>query len=109
MIENNSKNEAVYEVLLTENQISERICELGDEIIEDYKDSDKDLILVGILNGAYMFTSDLSKRLEPLSPYVDFIGFSSYPEGEKPSQLPELRLDTKLNIDGNWLGFSPSG
>lgn len=100
MIENNSENEAVYEVLLTEDQISERICELGDEIIEDYKDSDKELILVGILNGAYMFTSDLSKRLEPLSPYVDFIGFSSYPEGEKPSQLPELRLDTKLNIDG---------
>ncbi|KUK76674.1 MAG: hypoxanthine phosphoribosyltransferase [candidate division WS6 bacterium 34_10] len=100
MIENNSENEAVYEVLLTEDQISERIYELGDEIIEDYQNNDRALILVGVLNGAYMFTSDLSKRLEPLNPYVDFIGLSSYPEGERPSQLPVLRLDTKIDING---------
>lgn len=97
-MENNPETGALYEILITEEEITERIYELGNQIILDYKDSDRPLILIGVLNGAYMFTSDLSKRLDILSPYVDFIGLSSYPEGERASQSPELRLDTKIDI-----------
>lgn len=69
-------------VLLAEDQISARVAELGTEISEAY--SGKDLLVVGILRGSFIFIADLVRRLSvPHS--LDFVGYSSYGDGTESS------------------------
>lgn len=63
------------EVLISEEEINRRILEIADLINKKYKD--KELLVVGILKGAFVFMSDLIKRLN-LSLEVDFMIVSSY-------------------------------
>jgi hypoxanthine phosphoribosyltransferase len=63
------------EILLTEDQIRQRLDTLAAEIQRDYVD--KDLTLVAILSGSVMFTADLLRRL-PMQLRLDYIGISSY-------------------------------
>jgi hypoxanthine phosphoribosyltransferase len=53
---------AIGEVLVTEDELSSRIRELGHEISVDY--AGRDLLLVGVLKGAVFFLSDLMRALE---------------------------------------------
>ncbi len=63
------------QVLLSAEEIQNRIRELSREIARDY--ADKDPIFVGVLRGAYMFLTDLTKYMDfPLT--IDFLGVSSY-------------------------------
>ena len=65
----------IKEILFSEEQIQNRIAELGKQITEYYKG--KDLIVVGILKGAAPFMMDLIKRIDlPLQ--FDFIQIKSY-------------------------------
>ena len=63
------------EILLTEDQIRQRLDELASEIQRDY--ADKDLTLVAILTGSVMFIADLLRRL-PMQLRLDYVGISSY-------------------------------
>ena len=65
----------VDEILLTEEQIRQRLDELALEIQHDY--TDRDLTLVAILTGSTMFVADLLRRL-PMQLRLDYIGVSSY-------------------------------
>ena len=60
LIDNFLKEEK-HDVLLSRAQIQERVRELGEEISRDYRG--KSPILIGVLNGSFMFCGDLSKRL----------------------------------------------
>jgi len=64
-----------FRVYLPYETIKERIAEIGDEITQDY--NGKRPILIGVLNGAFMFLSDLMKTLR-IDCEVDFIKLSSY-------------------------------
>ena len=82
--------------LLTAEQISHRVRELGDMITEDY--SGKKLLAVGILKGAFMFFSDLVKKIRvPLT--VDFIIASSYVKTGTSGEV-KIHYDIRDDISG---------
>jgi hypoxanthine phosphoribosyltransferase len=86
----------VEEVLLTEQQIQQRLDALAGEIQREY--TEKDLTLVAVLTGSVMFIADLLRRL-PMQLRLDYIGVSSY-HGETRStgallMTKALRLDVR--------------
>lgn len=67
----------VERVLCGEKEIKEQVCRVSREIESYYKDSEKKLLLLGILKGSVVFMADLMKELKlPLE--VDFMKLSSY-------------------------------
>ncbi len=72
-------------VLLTGQQIAQRVTEMGAEITRDF--AGQSLIFVGVLKGAAIFLSDLARAVQ-LDATFDFIGVSSY--GNRPSPAQEL-------------------
>ena len=67
--------EDIKEILFTEEQLREKIREIGEQISKDYEG--KDLVLVGVLKGSVMFMADLMKEITiPCS--MDFMAVSSY-------------------------------
>jgi len=80
--------------LLTAEQISQRVKELGEMISEDY--AGKNLLAVGILKGAFMFFSDLVKNIRtPLT--IDFIVASSY-VGTDTTQEVKIFYDVRQDL-----------
>jgi hypoxanthine phosphoribosyltransferase len=84
------------EVVYTQQQISVRVRELASEIERDHRG--KDLVLVCVLKGAFVFVSDLSRQIDlPLS--VDFIGLSSYGEETESSGVVKISSDLTRPIE----------
>jgi hypoxanthine phosphoribosyltransferase len=77
---------ADLKVLITRDQITQRVAELGADITRDFKG--EKVMLVGVLKGAAIFLADLSRQLD-LDATFDFIGVSSY--GNRPSPTQELK------------------
>ena len=77
---------ADLKVLITRDQITKRVAELGADISRDFKG--ESVMLVGVLKGAAIFLADLSRQLD-LDATFDFIGVSSY--GNRPSPTQELK------------------
>jgi hypoxanthine phosphoribosyltransferase len=74
-------------VLISREQIAERVAALGAEITRDY--AGQAIIFVGVLKGAAIFLSDLARSVQ-LDSTFDFIGVSSY--GNRPSPDQELKI-----------------
>ncbi|MCB9639474.1 MAG: hypoxanthine phosphoribosyltransferase [Myxococcales bacterium] len=87
--------DAPFETLLTEEQIQTRIRELGEQITQDYQD--KDLVLVGVLRGSYLFLADLSRHID-LPLIVDFLAVSSYGTRTQSSGVVRLTNDLSMSI-----------
>lgn len=87
------------EILINEDRLQSRIAELGNEISNDYKDSN-DLLLICILRGAIIFLSDLSRQIHvPHS--MDFMAISSYGAGNRNSSgVVRINMDLTTNIYG---------
>jgi hypoxanthine phosphoribosyltransferase len=84
-------------VLITAEQIQDRIQELGAQIDSDYPDGP--VYLIGILKGACFFLCDLARTLKrPVR--VDFIGVSSYGKGKTTSGEAKLTKDLDISIEG---------
>ena len=77
----------VQEILLTEEQIEKRICEIGKQITNDYKG--ETILVVGILKGAIVFFSDLIRKLD-LDVEMDFMSVSSYGSSSQSSGAAKL-------------------
>src|SRR5881227_1446734 len=77
---------ADLKVLITREQIAERVAAMGADINRDY--AGQSVILLGVLKGAAIFLSDLSRQLK-IDATFDFIGVSSY--GNRPSPAQELK------------------
>ncbi len=73
-------------VLFSREQIAQRVAEMGADINRDY--AGQSVILLGVLKGAAVFLSDLSRQLK-IDATFDFIGVSSY--GNRPSPAQELK------------------
>jgi len=86
-----------FSVYLTREQLNERVAELGQQISRDYEG--KRPIFIGVLNGAYIFLSDLMRQVE-MPCEVDFLKLSSYGD-EKVSkgQVTDLK-DIDADIEG---------
>lgn len=88
---------ANIDVYFSADQIRSRIAELGEMITKDYLG--KDLVVVGILNGSFMFTADLVREIKA-SHEIDFISVTSYGAGTTSSGQVKLELDLRKSIEG---------
>ncbi len=90
-------NNSIGEILVSEEQLAERIRELGAEVTRDYQD--KDLLLLGILKGAVLFLSDLIRHIE-IPAEVDFMAVASYGSATKSSGVVQILKDLEEPIEG---------
>ena len=87
----------IKKVLLTKEQIEQRVAEMGKQITADYQG--KDLIVVVLLKGAAWFATDLTRAIDlPLR--VDFMVASSYGNGTSTTGNVKVKLDISENIAG---------
>ncbi|MBM4341180.1 MAG: hypoxanthine phosphoribosyltransferase [Deltaproteobacteria bacterium] len=84
-------------LLISAEEIASIIRKLADQISRDYEG--KELILVCILKGAFMFLSDLIRHLR-IPVKVDFVRLASYGTGTKSSGLVEITKDIETPIAG---------
>jgi hypoxanthine phosphoribosyltransferase len=84
-------------MLVTSEEIQDKVRELGERITEDYQG--EDLLLVGILRGAVVFLSDLMRHLE-LTCEIDFMDVSSYGSGTSSSGVVRILKDLEEDITG---------
>ncbi|MDD2495921.1 MAG: hypoxanthine phosphoribosyltransferase [Tissierellia bacterium] len=87
----------IKEILIDEEQLTQKVKELGGKITEDYRG--KDLLLICVLKGATIFVSDLMKRIDlPLE--IDFMAVSSYGSDTKSSGVVRILKDLNQGIEG---------
>ena len=86
----------VERVLLSEKELSDIVSRLADQITNDYKDSPRKLLILSILKGSLIFTSDLIRKIKlPLE--LDFMKVSSY--GAGTVSMGPLKISLDLNRD----------
>lgn len=90
-------NKNISEVLLSEEKISKRVKELGEEISRDY--AGKDVIFVCILKGACVFFTDLMRAIT-IHAKLDFMSISSYGDATKTSGIVSIKKDMDMSITG---------
>lgn len=83
-------------ILISEDEINERIKQLGIQISDDY--ADKEVIFVSVLNGSFMFSSDLIKYID-IDCSIDFIQVSTYGNGTSSSGNFVLKKDLSFNLE----------
>ncbi len=80
--------------LLTEEELKARVKELGAQITVDYKNEKEELIVICLLRGSVIFTSDLCREINlPLK--MDFMGVSSY--GDSTTSSREIKITKELD------------
>jgi hypoxanthine phosphoribosyltransferase len=87
----------VAEVLITGEQIEEKVCELGERITQDY--TGERLLLVGVLRGAVVVMGDLMRCID-LPCEIDFMDISSYGSGTSSSGVVRILKDLEEDITG---------
>ena len=84
----------IESILVDRHQIDELTTRIAKQITNDYKSSSKKLVLICILKGSLMFTSDLMKKIElPLE--IEFMKVSSYGTSTSTSGVINIHLDLK--------------
>ncbi|MBW1709072.1 MAG: hypoxanthine phosphoribosyltransferase [Deltaproteobacteria bacterium] len=90
-------SEPEKKLVFSQSQIENRVRGLAKEISQAYQG--KDLVLVGVLNGVFIFLSDLVKEMTiPLK--VDFVRLASYGPGSVSSGKVEMKKDIEQNLEG---------
>ena len=84
-------------VYLTEEQLNQRIAEIGAQITERFKG--ESVYLVCILKGSIFFTTELAKRIA-LPMTIDFISASSYGAQTHSSGVVNIKKDLEQSIEG---------
>lgn len=84
-------------VLLSENEIKQKVNELAQVIESEYEG--QDILLVGILKGASVFVADLMRAIK-LDVNIDFMSVSSYGSGTTSSGTVKILKDLDVDIDG---------
>lgn len=91
-------SDAAPPLLISEADIATRVEELAKQISADYQDKG-DIVLIGVLKGAFIFLADLSRRLT-IPRTIEFIAVSSYEKSNVPSGAVRLVMDVRGNIEG---------
>ena len=89
--------ERELKILYTADQIATRIAELRADITQHYEG--KELLVVGILKGSFMFMADLVRAVK-LPLMVDFMGLSSYGNKTETSGVVKITNDLSTAIEG---------
>ena len=85
----------IEEVLFTRDEIAERVRKIGEKISRDYEG--KPLVLVGILRGALIFLSDLTRSVS-IAHSFDMVGASSYGASTSSSGRVQITKDVEVNL-----------
>lgn len=93
MIEINNKR---FEVYLRSKEIESLVINMANRINQDYKG--KDSVLIGILNGSFVFIADLVRQLD-FDPILTFTKLASYDGTQSTGQVDEL-IGLKENLKG---------
>ena len=83
--------------LISEEEIQAKLKEMGEAITEDYQG--KDLLVVGVLKGAFMVMADLSRHID-LPIEFDFMAVSSYGASTQSSGVVRILKDLDQEIAG---------
>lgn len=87
----------VEKVLLSEEQLSQKIAELGEEISKDYQG--EEIVAICVLKGAILFMADLARAVKvPMA--LDFMAVSSYGNGTSTSGTVRILKDLDNSIEG---------
>ncbi len=87
----------VLKTLITEQQIKERIKQLGEQITKDYQD--KELLVIGVLKGAWVYMADLLREID-VNCTVDFLAASSYGASLQSSGVVTITRDISVDVRG---------
>ena len=90
----------IKKILFTEQQLMDKVAELGARITEDYEG--KNPLIVSVLKGSYVFMADLTRKIDTAC-NVDFMAVSSYGEGTKTTGEVQIIKDIGSKIDGRHL------
>ncbi len=92
----------IKEIILTSEQIQQRVTEIGQAISSDY--ADKNPLLVGVLKGVVFFMADLLRSISiPVA--VDFIAISSYSPETRNQGIVHLAKDLEMPLAGRHVLF----
>ena len=86
------------ETLISEQEILARVDALAAQISLDYAGKGE-IVLVGVLKGAFIFLADLSRRLS-IPRHIEFIAVTSYEHGSARSGAVRLVMDVRRSIEG---------
>ena len=87
----------IKEVLLTQEQIQDKVKELAKQLNEDY--AGKDPIFVGVLKGVVMFFADMVRHIETPC-QIDFMWISSYGSGATSTGKMDVKRDVSTDLKG---------
>lgn len=86
------------EVMISEQEIKDRVAQLGATISEHYQNSDE-LVMVGLLRGSFVFMADLARTIT-VNHHVDFMTASSYGNAMESSRDVKILQDLNDCIEG---------
>ncbi len=90
------RREICERILISEEEINEKVKQLGIQISKDYED--KEVIFVSVLNGSFMFSSDLLKYIDS-DCSIDFIQVSTYGNSTTSSGNFVLKKDLSFDLE----------
>jgi hypoxanthine phosphoribosyltransferase len=85
------------QVLIDEEHILSRVADLATQISVEY-DGKGEIVLVGVLKGAFIFLADLARRLT-IPHRIEFMALSSYDKGSISGEV-RLEMDLRHRIEG---------
>jgi len=89
--------EAAKRLVISREELAQRVKELAAQISQDYRG--QDVLLVGVLKGAFIFLADLVRSLDyPVE--VDFVRLRSYGGGTQTSGTVEITKDVEAPLEG---------
>lgn len=95
----NRMEQDIERVLVSEEKLAELCDRIAAQITEDYRDCDRDLILVTILKGSVCFATDLARKIS-LPCEMEYMKVSSYGAGTETSGFIQVHLDLKRDVKG---------
>jgi len=96
-VDANDVGQDLKEILITREQLQQRVTDLAAQIDADY--AGRELLLVGVLKGAVMVMADLSRAMH-LPIQMDWMAISSYGSGTKSSGVVRILKDLDADISG---------
>jgi len=87
------------DVMISKEEIAEKVAELGDKINKKYIDSEE-LVLIALLRGSVIFMADIARELKLENVRLDFMTVSSYGNSMTSSRDVKIKKDIEDSIQG---------
>ena len=91
------EHDDIARILFTEEQIAQRVSEMGAQIAADHQG--QTLLVISVLRGAAIFMADLVRAMD-MPVEMDYMAVSSYGTGAKSSGVVQILKDTTASVEG---------